>query len=290
MAQLHCRLQPLQVLDDIPHVRGIATPPLPPLDFVQAVALLEGVVSSCETRHKQLQGRVDEMLYRIGAKEAEVKELVEEKAVLVNRISELCEERDALNEKLSLQSLEQDTAQCSIARLGEHLHNFGANFCPQSKAHLQHGTIAEAVEACESLLCELEEVVSPQPGAQDHAARRSPTEDSTTPEREVSRPEQEQHLTETPTETRTPIGPLRAEGRDQWQGDSDTCGICGKALGKKRLTGRHHCRQCGKCVCSSCSPSSVQLDPKQGPQRTCTPCVVAAFTALQLKQGSCTTP
>lgn len=69
-----------------------------------------------------------------------------------------------------------------------------------------------------------------------------------------------------------------------WEDNTEACGVCKKKLGKTKLSRRHHCRVCGKCVCSACSPSSVQLDDeKQGPQRVCTPCVSSAFKSIGLK-------
>lgn len=55
--------------------------------------------------------------------------------------------------------------------------------------------------------------------------------------------------------------------------DIDNCSVCGAQLGKRRLNPRHHCRICGRCVCGSCSPSSVQIQGREGLQRVCTPCV-----------------
>merc|ERR1712032_566012 len=36
--------------------------------------------------------------------------------------------------------------------------------------------------------------------------------------------------------------------------------------------GRHHCRLCGRCVCSTCSPNFMSLEEGQRPQRVCSPC------------------
>jgi len=62
-----------------------------------------------------------------------------------------------------------------------------------------------------------------------------------------------------------------------WEKDGASCSICQRRIGKRVLNRRHHCRMCGRCVCSSCSPSMVQLDPKSGPQRMCVLCVDGAF-------------
>jgi len=58
-----------------------------------------------------------------------------------------------------------------------------------------------------------------------------------------------------------------------WEEDHSQCSLCGCKVGK--LT-RHHCRLCGRCVCSSCSPSSVRLDKSSPARRACNPCVAAA--------------
>jgi len=55
-----------------------------------------------------------------------------------------------------------------------------------------------------------------------------------------------------------------------------TCHACKKNVGKRYLRRRHHCRLCGRSVCSKCSPSSIQFEAVQLPQRVCQPCVVKA--------------
>ncbi|CAK0813442.1 unnamed protein product, partial [Prorocentrum cordatum] len=51
------------------------------------------------------------------------------------------------------------------------------------------------------------------------------------------------------------------------------CSACFAQLGKRHLRRRYRCELCGQAVCSSCSPSSVQVDGEGGLQRACTPCV-----------------
>lgn len=55
-----------------------------------------------------------------------------------------------------------------------------------------------------------------------------------------------------------------------WEQDGKHCSICRKKIGKHVLHPRHHCRICGRCVCASCSPSSVNLEGKQ--HRACNLC------------------
>jgi hypothetical protein len=63
---------------------------------------------------------------------------------------------------------------------------------------------------------------------------------------------------------------------DAWEDNTESCAVCAKKLGKRNLHRRHHCRACGKCVCSACSPSMVKFS-EGDPQRVCTPCVSGAF-------------
>lgn len=62
-----------------------------------------------------------------------------------------------------------------------------------------------------------------------------------------------------------------------WQGNTSNCQICNVQLGKRFLKRRHHCRVCGRCVCSGCSPSNMQLiEGQKQVQRVCTPCAANA--------------
>jgi hypothetical protein len=48
-----------------------------------------------------------------------------------------------------------------------------------------------------------------------------------------------------------------ATPKAQWS-STPSCEICSKGFGILRM-GRHHCRHCGKSVCASCSPHSMQM-------------------------------
>jgi len=62
------------------------------------------------------------------------------------------------------------------------------------------------------------------------------------------------------------------------------CHVCNHKLGKRHLRRRHQCQVCGKCVCSKCSPNSLQLDETGRLGRVCTPCV-ASIHELPAFQG-----
>ncbi|CAE8735462.1 unnamed protein product [Polarella glacialis] len=65
--------------------------------------------------------------------------------------------------------------------------------------------------------------------------------------------------------------------------EANNCRVCGAQLAKRLLNPRHHCRICGNSVCSTCSPSTVQLEGEKSLQRACTPCVANAQLAHSLK-------
>jgi len=56
-----------------------------------------------------------------------------------------------------------------------------------------------------------------------------------------------------------------------WEDDLKHCSICSDRIGKRVLKPRHHCRICGRCVCASCSPNSLQIQGKQ--HRVCNCCI-----------------
>jgi len=56
-----------------------------------------------------------------------------------------------------------------------------------------------------------------------------------------------------------------------WEDDLKHCSICGDRIGKRVLKPRHHCRVCGRCVCASCTPNSLQQKGKQ--HRVCNCCI-----------------
>jgi hypothetical protein len=57
-----------------------------------------------------------------------------------------------------------------------------------------------------------------------------------------------------------------------WEDDTNQCGCCNKRVGKRFLVARHHCRACGKCVCSECSPHRAPVLGMEELQRVCNDC------------------
>jgi len=64
-------------------------------------------------------------------------------------------------------------------------------------------------------------------------------------------------------------------GKD-WEENTASCSGCGAKFGWHRFKRWHHCRICGRCVCSDCSPSLICLEKGEKPVRVCTPCVADA--------------
>jgi hypothetical protein len=194
-----------------------------------------------------------------------------------------------------------------IYQLGERLHALHGGPVPSAEAYRQQSFRAgpqsfraselgleEAMAFCEAALGPLKEAVSSKPGGTPRAHRRA------------SAPtvlQQSSIIESVPSEAATPrrtcsdagyssgVSPLLADlalnrsvsshatSHDAchkdvvWEENTATCGICDARLGKRFFKRRHHCRMCGKCVCSSCSPSSILLDGEKQPQRTCKRCV-----------------
>lgn len=68
---------------------------------------------------------------------------------------------------------------------------------------------------------------------------------------------------------------LPLEAAVAWDMESTRCTDCKKVLGKQFLLPgrrRHHCRACGKCVCSSCSPHLLPVCGLPNVQRVCNAC------------------
>lgn len=73
----------------------------------------------------------------------------------------------------------------------------------------------------------------------------------------------------------------------EWQQDSANCVICNVAFSRlNNKNRRHHCRICGRCVCSACSPSTVQLRAHGSLERACTPCVGNAERAAEMREAA----
>lgn len=56
-----------------------------------------------------------------------------------------------------------------------------------------------------------------------------------------------------------------------WEEDTEACRICDAAF--CGLNRRHHCRICGRCICSSCSSCTVKFSDEKTLQRVCTVCI-----------------
>eukprot|EP00927_Polykrikos_kofoidii_P061955 TRINITY_DN56775_c0_g1_i1.p1 TRINITY_DN56775_c0_g1~~TRINITY_DN56775_c0_g1_i1.p1 ORF type:complete len:503 (-),score=50.62 TRINITY_DN56775_c0_g1_i1:40-1500(-) len=66
-----------------------------------------------------------------------------------------------------------------------------------------------------------------------------------------------------------------------WEEDTNTCSICSDKVGKMT---RHHCRICGRCVCSQCSKSQLMFKGYRRLQRGCTTCVANIQALYSVKK------
>lgn len=63
------------------------------------------------------------------------------------------------------------------------------------------------------------------------------------------------------------------EAASVWEENATHCSLCAKRLGMRSLRRRrHHCRACGKCVCSTCSPHQLPVRGLASVQRVCEAC------------------
>jgi len=69
-----------------------------------------------------------------------------------------------------------------------------------------------------------------------------------------------------------------------WQDNTKNCNLCAVKLGKRYFKRRHHCRICGQCVCSACSPSFIFVAGERRMQRTCHECVAGIPKVPALKK------
>lgn len=63
----------------------------------------------------------------------------------------------------------------------------------------------------------------------------------------------------------------------QWVPDTDTCQVCAAVITRGFITtGRHHCRNCGKCICDKCIREGVSKNMKK--LKYCKNCNPAGWT------------
>jgi len=62
----------------------------------------------------------------------------------------------------------------------------------------------------------------------------------------------------------------------EWQDNTLNCSDCGAKFGWRRFKRWHHCRICGRCICSKCSTSKICLQKGEKPVRVCTRCAADA--------------
>ncbi|KAJ3544418.1 hypothetical protein NMY22_g2786 [Coprinellus aureogranulatus] len=107
-------------------------------------------------------------------------------------------------------------------------------------------------------------------------------------------------LTKRQTKTRRKEGEQRRRKVEHWvppvwipDGKTNECMRCGKLFGWRRR--RHHCRLCGRCVCSACSGRTFYIADASGkegatkPARACDVCYESVFPVIEDMPSSLTT-
>ena len=70
----------------------------------------------------------------------------------------------------------------------------------------------------------------------------------------------------------------RAPTTKHWHKKTPQCEVCGVKF--KSMFSKHHCRACGRCVCSTCSSFKDYFETLDKKQRICSTCVTASQDQL----------
>lgn len=268
---------------------SVSVPPPEPKSLEEATVLCETALISCEEAHVALETRSE------------------------NAEANLVIQQQAHQE----QAAQVFYARDFILQLGERLHALHGGAAPRAP---QLCNLEEAAAFCEAALGPLKQAVSKAKDTRTPLCRSwsTPPVDAAAGERSRSAPRSgrvmerelaaareaaksvcedktpmQQALTD-PTSSGESIGSREVYNRkssrsdpemlcDSWE-DGNSCSICEARLGKRHLRPRHHCRICGRCVCSGCSPSSIRLEGKKDPQRVCTPCISSVEKAPTMRR------
>jgi len=170
-------------------------------------------------------------------------------------------ELDAAAERQARSVLEAEVAAAKevLLRLGEKMHVLGGN---RDVPIPQAFSIEDVAEFCNSAYAPLQQLVERRKLVRSRSSQADPKQLHFASQAEG-----------TPKSGDRNVPDVLRNGGPRWEDNTANCGACGVKVGKKHFRPRHHCRACGKCVCATCSPSSVQINGKL--ERVCTPC--AAF-------------
>eukprot|EP00736_Rhodelphis_marinus_P009019 Rmarinus@m.17019 len=82
------------------------------------------------------------------------------------------------------------------------------------------------------------------------------------------------------------VSPAPADQAVAWEPDRGATNCAGCTRKFTQVRRRHHCRQCGKVFCGSCTPHRIKLSFDQKEQRCCVQCYQRKLTSMQMAQSA----
>eukprot|EP00927_Polykrikos_kofoidii_P049394 TRINITY_DN43457_c0_g1_i1.p1 TRINITY_DN43457_c0_g1~~TRINITY_DN43457_c0_g1_i1.p1 ORF type:complete len:399 (-),score=70.42 TRINITY_DN43457_c0_g1_i1:76-1194(-) len=233
LARLHSRFATLAGLDELAAQE--------PLSLEEAAALCEAVVGPIESTLNDAEAQTEKL------------------QVVLDKTQTLAEKATAdLEAERAARAEAEAQVTKNILALGEKMHAAQSSRWPtlawKPKPTKYDGSPQDALYYCdlalESIKQALEKGKSNSSRAPSVDSRRGSVASDPAPEEES-----------------------RVGRRPSWEGDSTSCSLCSARIGKRFFRRRHHCRRCGRCVCSACSPALMPVEGHRQPQRACIWCL-----------------
>jgi hypothetical protein len=244
----------------------------PPGNLQQAVQMLQETVCPMENHHAQMTQRLQDAVALAREKEQEADALRES-------LAQLEKERENKNNEV------QRTLK-SLSFLAARLDRLGCQVGQERSVPGRVEGLEQGSALCFAKTSSIEEgILQLLPGSTgcNNAEKPSPMAPTKSLlERMTRRTSVASLCSEGSVETEGTAKDKAAsiEAADNWEEDKSSCSLCGKSLGKRHfsLARRHHCRACGKCVCSACSPHLLPVADHSGRQRVCIACAPESAT------------